>query len=209
LAGSDKRHHFWKNYLELKKGEKKMRFSNEVGQGSLLVSEPFLADPYFKRTVVLLSEYTHDGSIGFILNKVTDIKLSEAVKDFPEGDFPVYFGGPVQMDTLHYIHRLGEQLPGSKQICQGVYWGGDFDILKMMIDARQIKPQDIRFFVGYSGWTSEQLSDELKNKAWIVTNTTEKFAFNNNPKGMWGQVLRSLGNEYAIIANFPENPSLN
>ena len=188
----------------------KTRFTNvEVGQGSLLISEPFLADPYFKRTVILLSEHSKDGSIGFILNKLTDIKLSEAVMDFPEQDFPVYFGGPVQMDTLHYIHKIGDGLPGSKQINGNTYWGGDFDILKDMIDMGHIKPGDIRFFVGYSGWTPDQLGEELHSKSWIVTDLKENIAFNENPKGLWGQVLRSLGDEYAIIANFPENPSLN
>lgn len=188
----------------------KTRMDNvKLEQGKLLVSEPFLADPYFKRTVVLVSEHSKEGSVGFILNKLTDIKLSEAIKDFPESNFPVYFGGPVQMDTLHYIHKLGDQLPGSKEICKGIYWGGDFDILKVMIEADKIKPGDIRFFIGYSGWTPEQLEQEMLNKAWIVSNANEKFAFNDNPKGLWGQVLRSLGNEFAIIANFPENPSLN
>lgn len=182
----------------------------KVEQGRLLVSEPFLADPYFKRTVVLLSEHTEDGSIGFILNKLTDIKLSEAVKDFPDHiNFPVYFGGPVQMDTLHYIHKLGAQLPGSKEIARGIYWGGDFEILKVLIEADKVKAEDIKFFIGYSGWTPDQLNEELQNKAWIISSVSERFAFYDNPKGLWGQVLRSLGNEYAIIANFPENPSLN
>jgi putative transcriptional regulator len=181
----------------------------KLAQGKLLISEPFLADPYFKRTVVILSEHTKDGSVGFILNKLTDIRLNDAIKDFPEFNVPVYFGGPVQIDTLHYIHKLGDLLPGSKEITNGIYWGGDFEVLKVLIDTAQIKPSDIRFFVGYSGWTPEQLEDELQHKAWIVSNANEKFAFHNNPKSLWEQVLKSLGNEYAIIANFPENPSLN
>ena len=93
--------------------------------GSLLISEPFLADSCFKRSVVLLSEHDKHGTLGFILNKPTDLKLNEAVEDFPEFNVPLYFGGPVDTETLFYIHTLGNKLEGSREIAAGVFWGGD------------------------------------------------------------------------------------
>jgi putative transcriptional regulator len=178
-------------------------------QGSLLISEPFLLDSYFKRAVVLLSEHDDQGTLGFILNKPTDVKLNDAVEDFPEFDVPLYFGGPVETDTLFYIHTIGERLKGAKPIVQGIWWGGDYDQLKFLIDTKQIRPDQIRFYAGYSGWDPKQLEGELKEKAWLVSNANKKFTFFEDPKVLWSQVLRSMGNEYAILANFPEDPNLN
>ena len=90
-------------------------------RGKLLISEPFLGDPFFKRSVILLSEHTREGTVGFILNKPTEIPINDIIEDFPEFDVRVHFGGPVQKDTLHYIHRLGNKLKGSKEIIKGVY----------------------------------------------------------------------------------------
>lgn len=178
-------------------------------QGSLLISEPFLLDSYFKRAVVLLSEHDDQGTLGFILNKPTDVRLNDAVEDFPEFDAPLYFGGPVETDTLFYIHTLGEKLKGAKPIVNGIWWGGDYDQLKFLIDTHQIRPEQIRFYAGYSGWEPKQLEGELKEKAWLVSNANKMFTFFDNPKVLWSQVLRSMGNEYAILANFPEDPNLN
>lgn len=178
-------------------------------QGTLLVSEPFLLDSYFKRAVVLLSEHDDKGTLGFILNKPTDVKLNDAVEDFPEFDVPLYFGGPVETDTLFYIHTLGKTLEGSKEIIRGLWWGGNYDQLKFLIDTKQIIPNQIRFYAGYSGWEPKQLDSELKEKSWLVSNATLKFTFFDNAKLLWSSVLRSMGSEFAILANFPEDPSLN
>lgn len=178
-------------------------------KGKFLVSEPFLSDPYFKRSVVLLSEHNTEGSVGFILNKPTEIKLNDAIKDFPKIDSYLYFGGPVQTDSLQYIHTLGSRIDGSREVMKGVYWGGNFETLKMLIDTNQIHPDEIRFFVGYSGWQPSQLADEIKEKSWIVAPGDFEHAFFDNPKQLWRDVLRHLGKEYSILANFPEDPSLN
>jgi putative transcriptional regulator len=177
--------------------------------GSLLISEPFLLDSYFKRSVVLVSENDPGGTLGFILNKPTDVKLNDAVEDFPEFDTPLYFGGPVETDTLFYIHTLGEKLEGAKEIVKGVFWGGNYETLKFLIDTKQVMKNQIRFYAGYSGWEPKQLDHELKEKSWLLSNANEQFTFFDNPKVLWSQVLRSMGHEYAILANFPEDPSLN
>ena len=183
--------------------------NNIPERGNFLVSEPFLSDPYFKRSVVLLSEHNEEGTIGFILNKPTDISVNEAIRDFPQIESKLYFGGPVQTDSLQYIHTLGMRLEGSREIMNGVYWGGNFEVLKSMIDTGQVKPSEIRFFVGYSGWQPSQLDTEVKEKSWIIAPGNFQFAFFDNPKKLWGDVLRSLGKEFSILANFPEDPSLN
>lgn len=185
-------------------------------QGSIIVSEPFLLDSYFKRAVILLGEHDDFGSIGFILNKPTEVSINDAVDDFPEFNAPLYFGGPVDTDILFYIHTLGPKLEGAKEILNGVYWGGNYDQLRSMIDTKQVKPHEIRFYAGYSGWEPKQLNIELREKSWIFSPTNsanpalvKKFAFFEKPKDLWGQVLKSMGTEYAILSNFPEDPSLN
>lgn len=125
--------------------------------GRVLVSEPFLADTYFRRSVVYLTEHNEKGSMGFVLNKALDIKISDVIDDFPEGDFPVSVGGPVSTNTVHYLHTLGDEIPESVHVKDGVFWGGDFEVLKHRIRQGEAKPKDVRFFLGYSGWSENQL----------------------------------------------------
>jgi putative transcriptional regulator len=178
-------------------------------QGSLLISEPFLLDSYFKRAVVLIGEHDNHGTIGFILNKPTDVKINDAVEDFPTFNVPLYFGGPVDTDTLFYIHTIGARLEGAKEIVKGVWWGGNYDQLKFLIDTGQVKENQIRFYAGYSGWEPKQLDIEIKEKSWLISSANTTFTFFSDPKCLWSQVLKSMGTEYAILANFPEDPSLN
>ena len=178
-------------------------------QGSLLISEPFMNDNYFKRTVVLLSEHDEKGSVGFILNKLTDICLNKAVEDFPDFDAPLFFGGPVDTDMLFYIHTLGDKLQGARKIAGNIYWGGDYEQLKFLADTKQIRPNEVRFYAGYAGWMPKQLDNELKEKSWLISGSSIDFAFRSNTSSLWSDVLKSMGSEFAILANFPENPNLN
>lgn len=179
------------------------------GKGKLLISEPFMYDPNFKRTVILLSEHSDKGTIGFIINKKLDLKIHEAVDEFPFFNSPVYSGGPVQPDTLHYIHRNGHLIEDSMKVADGIWWGGDFEMLKSLIEKKQVKPEDFRFFVGYSGWGSGQLAEEIKEKSWILTRATESNVFDDNTEKLWKDVLTQMGKEYAVMATFPEDPSMN
>ena len=93
--------------------------------------------------------------------------LNDALEDFPPFDAPLYFGGPVQTDTIHFLHTLGQKLEGSKEILPGIFWGGDLEMLKLLIDTHQVTKNDIRFFAGYSGWEPQQLTEELKGHPWF------------------------------------------
>jgi len=178
-------------------------------QGRLLISEPFLFDSFFKRAVVLLTEHNDEGSVGFILNKPIDVHIHEIVEDFPEFEGDVHFGGPVAEDNLFYLHRLGERLKESKEVLPGLYWGGNFDQLKSLINTKQITRSDIRFFVGYAGWGPEQLKDELDQNSWIVADTSMPQVMRNKTENFWGEKLKGMGKKFAAIANFPDDPTLN
>ncbi|OFY66321.1 MAG: hypothetical protein A3H98_02910 [Bacteroidetes bacterium RIFCSPLOWO2_02_FULL_36_8] len=177
--------------------------------GKLLLSEPFLEDPNFKRSVILLTEHNENGTVGFILNKPSNYKLNEALQNFPAFDAPLFMGGPVQTDTLHFLHKLGNKLEGSIKIVDDVYWSGDFSTLKILIDVGQINPDQVRFFAGYSGWNPEQLTKEVKENSWIITDARRDYVFPETPEKLWRKILKDMGREFSIIANFPEDPSLN
>ena len=179
--------------------------STQVKSGQILISEPFMWDSNFKRSVVLLCDHTtEEGSVGFILNKPLEMRIDELVTDFPEFDAPVYFGGPVQTDTVHYIHALGDLLEGSTEVARGVYWGGDFEKLKVLIRSELILPKDIRFFVGYSGWSEGQLQEELAVGSWVISDMHANYLFQSSPDELWKQVLSHLGDTYTVIAQMPD-----
>src|SRR4051812_44854502 len=129
--------------------------------GKLLISEPFLMDPNFKRSVVLLTQHDDEGTIGFILNHPSAMLLKDLIPELENADFPVYIGGPVATDTIHFIHRCYDRLNDGEEIAEGIYWGGNFEALRILIDTSQIDVSEVKFFIGYSGWAAEQLQNEL------------------------------------------------
>ena len=168
-----------------------------------------MVDPNFKRTVVFLCEKQEDGSVGFILNKPMPLTLSEAVEGINNFDSQLYYGGPVQTDTLHFIHNLGDQLEGSIEIIPGLFWGGNFETLKSLINEGMVQPGNVRFFLGYSGWDVSQLDNEMVEKSWIVCPAKAAYVFEAKAEELWKDVLREMGGRYAMMINFPEDPSLN
>src|ERR1051325_4344894 len=166
-------------------------------KGKLLISEPFLLDPNFKRTIILLGEHTDEGSICFILNKPTDLKLHCILEDFPEFDAPVFYGGPVQVNSLQFIHRTNALLEDSIKIMDGLYWGGNFELLKIYIQSGEVEPEDFRFFIGYSGWGAGQLEDEIAINSWLLTNSSTDNIFSIEPDKLWTDVLKGMGKKFA------------
>lgn len=188
----------------------KIEYNNiQPKQGRLLISEPFLFDPYFKRTVILLAEHNEKGSVGFILNRPLNINVFEILENFPGFDAEVFFGGPVNQNNLFFLHTLGKALGASSEIMPGLFWGGNFEQLKALIKAGKIKEDQVRFFAGYSGWEKGQLTKELKEKSWIVAKATVEQALNGRTKDFWNETLKKMGNKFAIMSNFPEDPTMN
>lgn len=183
--------------------------SKKLQSGSILLAEPFMVDPNFKRTAVLLCEHSEDGSIGFVLNKKLDVSLNELLSDFPEFDTMVYFGGPVQTDTIHYIHNVGDLLDESRKIADGVWWGGNFETLKVLIQTELIKPENIRFFIGYSGWSEEQLEEEMESGSWVTADMHPNYVFKSRPDSLWSQIMSNKGDLFTVIANMPDSVTYN
>jgi putative transcriptional regulator len=180
--------------------------SNQVTRGKILLAEPFMLDPNFKRTAVLLCDHDEEGSLGFVMNKPLNVRVDELIEAFPEFVSEVYLGGPVQTDTIHYVHNVGDLLEGSVKVVDGVYWGGDFDKLKFLITQQLILPHNIRFFVGYSGWSEGQLTDEMLYGSWVVADMDANYLFKTPSDSLWKQVMYNKGDTYTVIANIPDVP---
>lgn len=178
-------------------------------KGRILISEPFLMDNYFKRSIVLITEYSAEGTVGFVLNKPVNMKVNEIMSDFPPIDAIVALGGPVQTNTVHYLHTLGDIIPGSIKVLDNVYWGGEFDVIKRLLESGSLHNGNIRFFLGYSGWQSNQLEDELAENAWVVSEITAQEIMSPMNKQIWNHTLNRMGKKYQMWSNFPENPQMN
>ncbi|MDX2415174.1 MAG: YqgE/AlgH family protein [Bacteroidales bacterium] len=178
-------------------------------KGKLLISEPFLQDTFFNRSLVYLTEHTEKGSVGFILNKKVSIKLNEAIEGFGKWDNYLTMGGPVAPDTLHYLHTLGDKIPNSVWIGDNIYWGGDIEALKEYIAAGTLNHDEIRFFLGYSGWGEGQLEKELNENSWVIGNAPPSAVMTYRTEDTWKMVLRNMNKRYKIWADFPESPEMN
>lgn len=178
--------------------------------GRLLISEPFMMDPNFKRSVIFLTEFSTEGAMGYVLNHASNLLLGDIIPEISYSESPLFIGGPVGNNTLHFIHRCPDKIEGGTEIWDGIYWGGDFETVKQLANTYQLNNNDIRFFIGYSGWSAGQLEAELQEDTWIVANKfSPDILFNHNEETLWKEVVVGLGSRYAHIANFPENPTLN
>ncbi len=178
-------------------------------KGKVLISEPFLPDTFFNRSLVYLTDHDSKGSVGFILNKKLDVKLRDAVTGFEGWDQNINMGGPVAPDTLHYLHNVGRLIPNSVHVSGNIYWGGDIDTVRDLVRSGSIKSAQIRFFLGYSGWSAGQLERELKENSWVITSVKPDLIMNITGIESWKGLLRSFKNKYRIWADFPESPDMN
>ena len=182
---------------------------NTLQVGKSLLSIPFVMDPYFRRSVIAICEHNDLGSLGLILNKKLNLSINDLIGDFPEFDSTVHYGGPVQTDSIQYLHRVGDLLEGSKKIGKDVYWGGDFDSLKFLIKNEMIMPDDIRFYVGYSGWSPGQLAEELDLGSWVIGDLSANYLFKFEPDLVWSKAMEHKGPNYEVIAQIPNEMLLN
>jgi putative transcriptional regulator len=182
----------------------------DLPHGTFLIAEPFLKGEDFMRSIVLLCRHTEEeGSLGFTLNKTSTVTLAQLFDELKDYPLPVNIGGPVQKDTLHYIHQYPDLFPDSELILEDVYWGGDFETLKIHLKNDDIDPDKIKFFLGYSGWSSGQLQQEIEEGTWLTAMGTRPIIFETPDTEKWKTSLQLLGKEYGQLAHYPIDPQLN
>lgn len=180
----------------------------EISKGKLLISQPLINDDFFHNSVIFITEYNASGVVGFIINKPVPINLSDLIVDFPDFNTSIFYGGPVASDNLYFLHRVPHKINGSIHIANDLYWGGDFNQVKELIKLGTLNPEDIRFFLGYSGWDIEQLDNEIKEDSWFVDDI-EQSIFDWDVAKLWKNRLELKDEKYKIWANAPNDIRLN
>ncbi|NNV57042.1 YqgE/AlgH family protein [Limnovirga soli] len=181
-----------------------------LSSGIILIADPFLKDPNFKRTSVFLCDHQpNQGSIGFVLNRKENLLIGDLLPDLEACNFPVFYGGPVQTDTLHFIHQCPQLIADGIEITDGIFWGGNFEQASVALKKQLIQPNEIRFYLGYSGWSEGQLADEITEKSWLITEANRKLVFHTNETQIWPEAIKQIGGEYVQIINYPIDPALN
>ncbi|HZH54119.1 MAG TPA: YqgE/AlgH family protein [Sphingobacteriaceae bacterium] len=178
----------------------------------LILSEPFMADPNFQRSVVLLCEdHDLDGTVGYVLNQPTGLVISDLILDIsPAADHPVFIGGPVGHEAVHFIHKCPDRLGGGTAIGNGIYWGGNFEQLMALLAQGDLGKDEIKFFLGYAGWDPGQLDGELVENSWVVCDQyNPDIVFVIDGENLWREALIAMGPKYATLANYPIDPRLN
>jgi putative transcriptional regulator len=184
--------------------------SEKLQKGQLLIAEPtIIGDLSFNRSVILLADHNQDGSVGFIINKPLKYTINDLVPDV-EANFKIYNGGPVEQDNLYFIHNIPDLITDSVEISNGIFWGGNFELTKDLINTGKIKKDNIRFFLGYTGWSPQQLEQEMKSNSWILTeNLYKNKIIGKSSTDFWKEKILEIGGDYVIWSNAPENPILN
>lgn len=178
--------------------------------GSLLISEPFMYDDYFTRSVVLLCEHNEEGSFGFVLNKYIESSAKDVLPELNEVELKISIGGPVDNSNLFYVHSIGKELENSVELCKDISIGGDFDQLKEHINKDPKEISKIRFFIGYSGWSKGQLQEEIDDKSWVVLNNVPtELILDTSNDSLWKSLMKELGGKFEVMSKFPVNPSDN
>lgn len=176
--------------------------------GRVLIAQPSLTDPFFKRTVIYLIEHDPNGSMGFIVNRKLNISLSDILPDFPDVDVNVSVGGPVSPETINFLHTFGDKIPNTYPLGNGIFMNGDIEALKSLALSGQVNAKNLRIFIGYSGWGPKQLENEIKEDSWVVANFPQldvmKGIYDN-----WFFAVQQLGEKFKVWTIYPENPTLN
>ena len=180
-----------------------------LAAGVILVAPPVLVDPNFRRSVVFVCEHTIEGSFGLILNHDISLGMSELVDELATFSDSVRIGGPVQLDTLHYLHRYGDKISGALEVADGIFWGGEITDLEQLLGEQSPSSDDLRFFLGYAGWTEGQLEAEISAGGWLLLPPSKNLVFNVDPSALWRESMLLLGGEFALLVNYPDNPIVN
>lgn len=167
-----------------------------------------MKDFYFSQSLILLTELNDEGAIGFVINHPVRLKMQDLFPDFPVFKARISLGGPVSTNSIQYIYRNMEPLPGSMPILDDLHWGGDFDLLQENISLGLLNQKDILFFLGYSGWAPDQLEKEIEENNWLVAELNSSEILSASRKS-WSEILKKQGNKYKAWANFPILPEMN
>ncbi len=177
--------------------------------GKVLIAHPLLNDGFFNRSVIYISQYEQESVVGFVLNFKTQFKLRDVRPQVQNGNLPIFEGGPVAKNQLFFLHTLGEKIPNSFHVQDNLYFGGDFNELLYQVDHENVSENDVRFFVGYSGWDKDQLEDEIAKGSWFVKDADPSIILSSTTNTLWANELARERKTYRIFGEIANDPSMN
>lgn len=184
----------------------------DPARGDLLIAEPLMLSPYFKRSAVMLLDKDSDGGhLGLVMNMPTPVSLGDLFPDWKNaGNVKIYCGGPVESDRLFMLHTMGDRFKDSMEVIDGLYVGADLDeVVEYIREGNQIDGK-IRFFLGYSGWSNQQLSSEILNNNWAVNRRPQSTELlMGGGEEYWRREVELMGEKYKSWLLVPSDPELN
>jgi putative transcriptional regulator len=180
----------------------------KIRKGEFLVAMPILVDQNFRQTVVLLCDHNAEGSVGLVLNRPTDVEVSALLNDFPalSATGRVYAGGPVGRNAMLILGRSNTVHEGHG-ILKDVFLAKDVQVFK---DSGSMNTdREIRCYLGYAGWAPGQLEAEMKSGAWCLMTGDSRMIFDADPTLLWQDMMRRLGDDWAVYASMPPDLSMN
>ena len=186
--------------------------NKQYGKGSLLIANPVLPDPNFSRTVILLCNHNDQGSFGLVINRSTQLKAPDLFSDIDilrSYNTKIYMGGPVSQSMVFYLYRSAKDVIDLDKICSGVYLGSNLETLESLYLDIENPEENIRFYLGYSGWSDGQLDGEMEQNSWLVQDANEQFIFLDSENLIWPKAVNSLGEKYQYLTKAPVNPQWN
>lgn len=177
-------------------------------KGKILISTPDISGDIFSRSVVLVVDHNENGAFGLILNKKNKSISSRLLEIF---GFPVevYEGGPVENDKIFFICKSEKITENYSELTEEFYLTEDIESVVSAIIEKRISVRDIKVFSGYSGWSSQQLENELQRKMWTVVDVYNLDYTLPNDQSLWKNIMQNLGGEFLLWANAPEDVSMN
>ena len=186
--------------------------NKQYGKGSLLIANPVLPDPNFSRTVILLCNHNEQGSFGLVINRSAELKapdLFSSIDILKSYNEKIYIGGPVSQSMVFYLFRSSQDVGDLDEVCSGVYLGSSLETLESLYLDIDYQKENIRFYLGYSGWSGGQLDGEMKQNSWLIQSADEQIVFLDSEDLMWPRAVNSLGEEYQYLTKAPVNPQWN
>ncbi len=184
--------------------------TGEPAPGMFLVARRALDGTHFGQSVVYLIDHGEDGTLGLIVNRQSDISLSEAlpeIEDKPATAHALYYGGPVGLPMIFMLVRSESATEGMAHVVDNVYISADRRVLDEILAAKK-SASEVRFYIGHSGWTAGQLDFELERDSWHVVAADTDAIFSNETDSLWNRLIERLEPRGIQVDNGPSLPIL-
>lgn len=145
--------------------------------GKVIISSPDINDEHFENTPILIVEHNDRGAVGFIAHLPLMKNLNELSEFIHYPPIPLYIGGPVDQENLFFLHRRPDLIEGGMLIKDGVYYSGNFQQVLTHLQDQTLSAKDICLLVGYAGWDTQQLEEEITEGSWIISDHPASFVF--------------------------------